>query len=286
MIKIGDYNKLTMIRKSDLGYMLSDGQEEVLMHYKQAKSDINVGDMVNVFIYSDKNKRATATQEEVFATINDAGFVRVVEVLSGVGVFINNNTPKDILISKDYLPYDESKWPMVDDYLIIRLKLKSGILTGKPLNRFDIISLRGQTKYADFEAVDGYVCRINDKGIGIITLDRIHVFVPNSQLRGIYRLGQAITVTITKSVDGECYGTLNPHKEDLIDDDRALLLKYLEDHHGVMKLTAKSSAEEVEKLLKMSRKAFKRAYGGLYKDRLIEFDENRTYLVKYRGNQN
>ncbi|MBQ9124648.1 MAG: hypothetical protein IJY14_03050 [Acholeplasmatales bacterium] len=106
MIKIGDYNKLTMIRKSDLGYMLSDGQEEVLMHYKQAKSDINVGDIVNVFIYSDKNKRATATQEEVFATINDAGFVRVVEVLSGVGVFINNNTPKDILISKDYLPYD------------------------------------------------------------------------------------------------------------------------------------------------------------------------------------
>lgn len=285
MIKIGDYNKLKMIRKSDLGYMLSDGSTDVLMHFKQAKEEINVGDEVNVFIYSDKNKRPTATQDEVFATISDAGFVRVVEVLSGVGVFVNNNTPKDILISKDYLPYDESKWPMVDDYLIIRLKLKGDILTGKPLNRFDIISLRSEVKYADFELVDGYVCRINEKGIGIITLDRVHVFVPYTQLRGSYRLGQAITVTITKSIDGECYGTLNAKKEDMIDSDRELILKYLEDHHGVMKVTAKSSAEEIEKLLKMSRKAFKRAYGGLYKDRLIEFDENRTYLVKYRGNQ-
>ena len=47
-----------------------------------------------------------------------------------------------------------------------------------------------------------------------------------------------------------------------------------------MKLTAKSSSEEVEALLKLSRKAFKRAYGGLYKDHLIEFDENKTYLTK------
>ena len=31
----------------------------------------------------------------------------------------------------------------------------------------------------------------------------------------------------------------------------------------------------------MSRKAFKRAYGGLYKERLIDFDEEKTFKVKF-----
>ena len=30
----------------------------------------------------------------------------------------------------------------------------------------------------------------------------------------------------------------------------------------------------------MSRKAFKRAYGGIYKDRVIEFDEEKTWKLK------
>jgi predicted RNA-binding protein (virulence factor B family) len=32
----------------------------------------------------------------------------------------------------------------------------------------------------------------------------------------------------------------------------------------------------------MSRKAFKRALGGLYKDQIVEFDEEKTYLKEYR----
>ncbi len=89
-----------------------------------------------------------------------------------------------------------------------------------------------------------------------------------------------MTVTITKLVDEEYYGMLNDQKENMIDSDKELILAYLNKHNGKMRLTAKSDAEEVEKELKISRKAFKRAYGGLYKDRVIDFDENGTFLVK------
>ena len=66
----------------------------------------------------------------------------------------------------------------------------------------------------------------------------------------------------------------------MIDTDREIILNYLKLNNGIMYLTAKSSAEEVFDLLKMSRKAFKRAYGGLYKDRIIEFDDTKTKLIK------
>ena len=51
-------------------------------------------------------------------------------------------------------------------------------------------------------------------------------------------------------------------------------------NHNMMPLTAQSSSEDVFKLLKMSRKAFKRAYGGLYKDHIIDFDDEKSFIIK------
>ncbi len=278
MILIGEELTLRVARISDLGYMLTDGKEDVLLHFKQALCEHKINDEVTVFIYSDKNKRATASEHTPYCTITKEGFVEVVDKLPGIGVFVNVNTPKDILISKDYLPYEESLWPEIGDKLLIRLKVKKDILVGKPINRYDIVALHKNHTYALFEQVSGYVCRVTEKGIGIVTNELMYVFVPNNQFRGEHRMGQEVLVTITKSLEGEYYGMLNAKKEEMIDVDRKIILDYLNAHNGVMKLTAKSSAEEVEKLLKMSRKAFKRAYGGLYKDKLIRFDDIKTYL--------
>lgn len=282
MITIGEYVTLTVARKSDLGYMLTDNKDEVLLHFKQALTEHKEGDSVKVFIYLDKSKRLTATEAIVPATITEAGFATVVDILPGAGVFVNINTPKDLLLSKDYLPYNEARWPKVNDKVFVRLKVKHDILMAKPLNRFDIKSLKTDAKYAISEAVEGYVCHFSEKGMGIVTKGLKYVFVPYTQSRGEYHIGEEVVVTITKELDGEYYGTLNAHKEILMEGDKEIIINYLKNHHGVMKLTAKSTAEEVEALLGMSRKAFKRAYGGLYKDELITFDEEKTLLKDYK----
>ena len=281
MINLGKYNKLKVVRKSDLGYMLTDGTDEILMHFRQTTQELENGKEITVFVYTDKEKRLCATMEEVKSTIVEPGFVNVIEVLPKIGVFVDNNTTKDVLISKDYLPYSEENWPQIDDTLFIRLKEKKSVLVGKPLNRFDILELHSEFKYEEYQVVQGYVCRINEKGVGIVTVDKVYVFVPLSQLRGVYRMGQEVNVTITKIINGECYGTLNAHKEILVDTDKEIILSYLKSHHGVMKLSAKSSSEEIEKTLKISRKAFKRALGSLYKERIVDTDDEKTSLLKW-----
>lgn len=280
MIKLGEYNSLIVVRKSDLGYMLSDGNEEVLLHYSQSEKEHNINDKLNVFIYADKKERPTATEIKPSATINDAGFARVCDVIPNVGVFVNINTPKDVLVSKDNLPYDQELWPQIDDLLFIRLKIKKDTLIGKPLNRFDIISLHKNVNYEEQEHVSANVCKITESGLSLITNDMMYVFVPETQLRGKYRLGEPVNVVITKALDEEYYGTLNQHKELLMDTDKELILEYMRNHNNSMKLTAKSSSEEVFKVLKMSRKAFKRAYGGLYKEQIIDFDDYKTFIVE------
>ena len=280
MIELGKFYNLKVTRITDLGYMVSDSKEEVLLHFYQSLSEHEIDSNVHVFIYSDKKERKTATEIEPFVTLDKPGFVKVVDKISGVGVFVNINTHKDVLISKDNLPYKESEWPNIDDTLFVSLKIKKNSLLAKPLNRFDIIALHKNVRYAEKELVSGYISKVSDKGVGIISKDMMYIFVPRMLYRESYRLGQEVTVEITKELEEEYYGTLNQHKELMIDTDREIILNFLKNNNGTMKLTAKSSAEEVYELLKMSRKAFKRAYGGLYKDELITFDDTTTKLIK------
>jgi len=280
LIKIGEFQKLRVVRLSDLGYMLSDDNEDVLLHFRQATKEYKPNDMVNVFIYTDKAGRKTATESAPIITFDKPGFVKVTDVLPGAGVFVNINMPKDVLISKDYLPYDETLWPQKGDELLAVLKIKKDMLSAKPIGRFDIIALKRMVNYIEGEDVNAVVVRVGEKGLSLATHDPMYIFVPNSQLRGKHRLGEELKVTITKKIENEYYGRLNAQKEEMIEPDKKIILDYLGKHHGVMKITAKTSADIVEKELGLSRKAFKRAYGGLYKDRVIDFDEEKTFVIK------
>ncbi|TCI92658.1 DNA-binding protein [Tenacibaculum sp. M341] len=65
----------------------------------------------------------------------------------------------------------------------------------------------------------------------------------------------------------------------VIDNDVDTLLKKLEDK-GVLLLTDKSSPESIKFHLQMSKKAFKRAVGNLYKQRKIQIFDDRIELIK------
>ena len=69
-------------------------------------------------------------------------------------------------------------------------------------------------------------------------------------------------------------------KKVLVVDDEKIIINYLKQHEGLMPYTAKTNAEVVEEVFHMSRKAFKRALGDLYKKREIYFDDENTYIVK------
>ncbi|MDE6584068.1 MAG: hypothetical protein K2K15_01575, partial [Anaeroplasmataceae bacterium] len=269
-------NHLKVVRKTDLGYMLTEGAEEILLHYKEAVGELEPNQMVDVYIYTDKENRKTGTMAKPCLFMDQPAFVEVVDRMESTGVFVSNHMPKDLLISKDYLPYNLENWPIVGDQIFCSLKIKRGALVAKPLNRFDVLELHSPKKYLEAEQVDAYVLRVAEKGLGLISEDLVYIFVPNSQFRRSYRLGEKVLVTITKMLDSEAYGTLNEHKEVLMDIDSKTILDYLESHNGMMPLTAKSSSADVEKIFQMSRKAFKRAYGALYKEQKITFDEDKT----------
>ena len=279
MINVGLMQKLKVVRKSDLGFMLTDGENEVLLHFSQSKKEHVANEEVEVFIYLDKKKRPTATEIRPIALVDEIGLFEVKEVKKELGIFVSNNTPKDVLLSKDILPKAYKEWPQVGEHILGKLTLKGDSFLVKKVSKAEITKLNRNVKYELQENVNGYIADIKENGILVVSKDLMAIFVPTFETRGEHHLGEEVTVSITKDMNGWYYGSLIKQKEFMIDEDKELILHYL-NNYKVMMLTAKSSSEEIFNLFKISRKAFKRAYGGLYKEGLIEFDEKKTWLKK------
>ena len=67
--------------------------------------------------------------------------------------------------------------------------------------------------------------------------------------------------------------------KNVIDGDAGILLEKLKEK-GFLLLTDKSSPESIKFHMQMSKKAFKRAVGNLYKKKLIHILDDRIELVK------
>ena len=280
MINVGLMQKLRVSRQTDLGFMLKDNEgNEVLLHYSQSLKEHKLNDPVEVFIYLDKKKRPTATQIKPVALVDEVGLFEVKEVKKDLGLFVSNNTPKDVLFSKDILPKSYKEWPEVGEFIFGKLTLKNDQFLVKHATKDEIVKLNKNVKYELLEQVNGTVVDIKERGVLVLSNDFMAIFIPTIEIRGDYHLGQKVVVSITKDMNGWYYGSLIKQKEFMIDEDKELILNYLK-KYKIMSLTAKSSSEEIFDLLKISRKAFKRAYGGLYKDQIIEFDDKSTWLKK------
>lgn len=283
--KIGEINQLIVSKKTDLGYMLINSyDEEVLLHFNQSSKELEIGDKINVFILLDSKKRITATLETPFIKVNQPGFVKIKNRIDDLGVFIDNNVLKDPLISQDDLPLDYNLWPMVGDTVLCKLKATPTQLIAKLMTAEEAKGLFHPTKILNkFDKVKAIVLKNGIEGVNLITLEGHNIFVYYKHRRRDYRIGEEVIVTINNVGEhnsNNYNGTLLKAKVPLMREDANLILDYLKDCDGVMNITSSSSVELIDETFNMSKAAFKRALGNLYKKRIIEFKDNKTYLVK------
>lgn len=277
-LRIGDVNQMVVNRKTDIGYMLDLGLEQVFLHNNESlHKELKAGDAVEAFLYYDNKGRLAATLKEPIITVSKPGFVRVTDVNQDLGVFLDMGIAKDLLLSFEDLPRDMSQWPIVGDMLYIVLKVK-GKLVGKIASKTDII-LKPEKDLELMHDVYGYVQKIGAAGINVLTEDGHMVFIHHSMMKQDVRYGEKIKVKVTYFSDKGYTGSLIEQKEVKRFDDANEILSYLI-RSGELPLTSDSTPEEIEHYFKMSKKAFKRALGNLYKERKIKFEDGKTILVK------
>ncbi len=77
-IKLGDYNRLRIVKKVDFGLYLDGGDEgEILLHPATFLKNVGIGDELDVFLYLDQEERLIATTETPLAKVGDFAYLEV-----------------------------------------------------------------------------------------------------------------------------------------------------------------------------------------------------------------
>lgn len=277
-IIIGENQKLTVDRKTDIGYMLTSEQDEVFLHFNESlHQPLNPGDLVDAFLYLDHKGRVAATLKTPYITINKPSFLTVKDVHPDLGVFLDMGISKDVLLSKDDLPFNTVLWPIIGDKIYAVLYIK-GKMVAKLATKADII-LEPKTELKVKDEVVAYVQNIGRHGLNFLSEEGHLIFVHESMYQGTYRLGQEVKITVTFISDKGVNGSLIEQKEVKLFDDANVILSTLI-RQGDLDLDSNSSPEDIKQSFDMSKKAFKRALGRLYKERKIDFVDGKTILIK------
>ena len=108
MIKLGDYNTLTIIRRADQGlYLEGDEQSgDILLPNRYVPEDAKIGQDIEVFIYLDQDERLIATTEHPLAKVGEFAWMECAWV-NEYGAFMKWGLMKDL-----FCPFREQKQRM------------------------------------------------------------------------------------------------------------------------------------------------------------------------------
>ncbi|PCI70310.1 MAG: GntR family transcriptional regulator [Piscirickettsiaceae bacterium] len=276
MVKVGHTHQLEVIKALDFGFYL-DAKElgEVLLPNKHAPNDLAVGDKLHVFLYLDSEDRPIATTKRPKAKVGEFATLKCI-ARTHVGAFLDWGLEKDLLV-----PFAEQHRPMeVDKEYIVFLYLDKNdgrIVASSKINKF--LDDERPHDFTPQQQVDLIIANTTDLGFKAIINNSHWGVLYTSDVFQTLSFGQSKKGFIKRiREDGKIDLTLQGGKETR-DKYTKIILNYLEKHDGFAPLHDKSSPEIIAYTFGMSKGAFKKAIGGLYKQRIISINKDGIRLL-------
>lgn len=273
-MKIGKYNELRIVAKNSEGLSLSDGDEEVLLPYLYVPNGVELGDHLRVFVYLNKEGKKIATTESAKAEVGDFAFLIAVDANED-GAYLDLGIGKDV-----YVPKREQKRPMYkgEGYVVyIYLDEQSQrMLASSRLERF--------IEEDDFDIDEGdevglLISEKTDLGFNAIINNRYIGLLYHNELFSNLKPGDHRKGWIKKiRIEGKIDLSLQPLGYSHILDTKDVIIKELRENGGKIALGDKSSPDEIYERFQISKSAFKKAIGGLYKERMIKLSDDEIRL--------
>lgn len=269
MIKIGEIQTLNLLRKTTVGAFLNNednkANEDILLPKKQVPEDLEVGDMIEVFIYRDSEDRIIATTRTPKLVIGQVALLKAIDVTS-IGAFMDWGLEKDL-----FLPHKEQTTKIIKgkDYLVSLYLDKSQRLCAT----MDIYKLLdNNSNYNVGDKVTGILYSIKkDFGAFVAIDNKYHGLISNKELYGNYQCGNSIEARVIKiRQDGKLDLSIRQPSYIQIDIDAQTILSELELQGGNLYLNDSSSPEEIKLIFCMSKNSFKKALGKLLKEKKIQ----------------
>jgi len=277
LMEIGKTNKLKVSKEDDRAYTLVDeNNNEVELDKNPEIDKLDIGDEIDVFVYKEDDNHTIATTVKPYAQYEEFAFLKVTSV-NKFGAFIDWGMPNELMVpfSEQAGNLEEENWYL---FFILKDEETGRLIGSRKVNDFvffdDIDVKQG-------DEVDLLLYNLTDLGINVIVNNMFKGLIFRSDIHKNIHSGDKIKGYV-KQVrdDGKIDVTLEPPGYKLsIDKNSEIILKALNENKGILKLTDKSSPEDIKQILGLSKKAFKRSLGNLYKQKIINLESDGIKLT-------
>lgn len=254
---------LRVVRVDSRGAWLQVGERLAHLPLREA-AEVTAGEELEVFLYQDTAGELQATCRLPLAQAGEFALLAVRSV-GPHGAFLDWGMAKDLLAPFSLQP---ERMQAGRRYLV-KVDLDQ---QGRPFAnaRIDDCLDYRRPDLHEGDAVDLMVWQLTDLGAKVIVNHRFPALLYRDELPAGIAAGMQLAGYVKRlREDGKLDITLRKVGAEAVSDARDIILQALAAHGGSLPLHDRSAPAAIEKALGMSKKTFKKAVGGLYKDGLV-----------------
>lgn len=274
LIEIGKINNLEVLKSTPQGMYVGDAVEEILLPNKYIPEGLEIGQMIDVFIYTDSEDRMIATTLTPNIMRDEFAYMKVKDTTS-FGAFLDWGLEKDLLVpfKEQHQKMEVGKSYLVHMYLddvTDRLVASSHLNRFLELNEIDLTEGDEVDILLGEETELGFQCIINGKYKGLVYKNQVfkNVQPGDSTTAFVKQIRPDKKIDLTLERTG--HESIEPNAQKVYD--------MLQSNEGFLPLHDKSDPEEIKKWVQMSKKNYKKAVGTLYRKRLVELEDKGVRL--------
>jgi len=277
MVELGKLNTLTVLRQKDFGVYL-DGEQlgDILLPRKFAPDGLKPDMEIEVFVYLDSEDRPVATTQRPRVEIGQFAFLQVKDT-NRIGAFLDWGLSKDLLV-----PYAEQHKPMeVGKSYLVRAYLDDIDQRPTASSKIDkFLSDENKQTFSANQKVNLIVANSTDLGYKAIINNSHWGLIFKQDVSQPLKFGQKINGFIKRIRQDDRIDLSLMDGKQKRDNNSQRVLNFLNEQGGFAAIHDKSDPKLIDKLLGMSKGAFKKAIGGLYKDGAIQIEKTGIRLTK------
>ncbi len=279
MIKLGEVQTLTVVKKTDFGVYLGDGNngdnDKILLPKNQVPNELKTGDNIEVFVYKDSEDRPIATAVMPKITLGRTALLRVKEVTK-IGAFLDWGLAKDLL-----LPFKEQTARVhTEEDVLVALYIDKSDRLCATMKVYDYLDCN--SPYQEQDRVIGTVYEIIDSFGAFVAVDnRYCALIPSKELFRNIKVGDSVEARVTHvKEDGKLDLSVREKAYVQLDADAELIFARLKEASGFLPYHDKTDSAVIKAQFGLSKNAFKRAIGRLFKEEKIILSESGITEVK------
>lgn len=262
MLNIGKFNTLQIVKRTPQGLYLDSDKGEILLPNKYIPEAIEIGDSVDVFIYTDSEDRLIATTLKPYALLDEFACLEVKHTTT-FGAFLDWGLEKDLFVplKEQHRMMQEGQKYVVRVCLDARTERLIGVSKLAAFLSKDTENLQeGQEVRLlvhEFTTI-GIMCIIDNEYSGMLYKNEVFKSL---------RVGDVLNGYIKNVRDGDGKIDISLRQEGFkgIRDESDIIIESLKENDNFLPYNDNSTPEEIKHQFQMSKKTFKKLIGILYK---------------------